>query len=455
MSDQYFQITQNSTTTSLPTKEIFEKYVPPALTTNLIVHLTGYTTALTADKSFIDITSAVESARNVIVEYQPTTDSIIHYYRLTDASSSTIYFAKDEPSIANPILYLTLTTLSNVDTWTFSSMTPILYGLMSVSSPYTCSLTYDQIKTALGTGGGTGQQVILRHQPSSNITHYYHFDYYNSTSQAYHFKYEDMENRKIKSFCIYQGSTGGVWSYTEMDIPKPFIVNVLDITAAPVSGQNYTIDQNIQTIYEHNQAKEEVWLRYDYTVSGSGTYSRIYQLIEATKYSNSATTPWYKVVFSRTTQTGSETFTIDLTVGTTTQLNFQSKYETDYVVSQAGSTTVSNSTWNGNYEYIKWNSGRMEMWLTVNVGTVGTDKWQAWGNIYEAEIIKQGSEITWPVAFTSIPRIMVTSQSQTAVIWAKTSNPTATKSGHIWLCCAGNVARPEVYIQIQAVGKWK
>lgn len=156
MTDQYFQITQNSTTTSLPTKEIFEKYVPPALTTNLIVHLTGYTTALTADKSFIDITSAVESARNVIVEYQPTTDSIIHYYRLTDASSSTIYFAKDEPSIANPILYLTLTTLSNVDTWTFSSMTPILYGLMSVSSPYTCSLTYDQIKTALGTGGGTG-----------------------------------------------------------------------------------------------------------------------------------------------------------------------------------------------------------------------------------------------------------------------------------------------------------
>ena len=69
MTDQYFQITQNSTTTSLPTKEIFEKYTAPVSTTNFIVHLTGYSTALTADKSFVDITSAVESARNVIVEY--------------------------------------------------------------------------------------------------------------------------------------------------------------------------------------------------------------------------------------------------------------------------------------------------------------------------------------------------------------------------------------------------
>lgn len=455
MTDQYFQITQNSISTLLPTKEIFEKYTAPVSTTNFIIHLTGYTTALTADKSFVEITSAVESARNVIVEYQPTMDSMVHYYRMTDASSTAIYFAKDEPSMANPILYLTLTTSNNADTWTFSSMTPILYGLMSINSPYTCSLTYDQIKTALGTGGGTGQQVILRHQSTSSTTYYYHFDYYNSTAQAYYFKYEDIENRKIKSFCVSQGSTGGVWSYTEMDIPKPFIVNVLNLTSALISGQSYAIDKTIQEIYEHNQAKEEVLLRCDYDVSSSGTYSRIYQLVEAIKYSNSASTPWYKVVFTRTSSTGAETFSIDLVPGTTSSLGFQSKYEADYIVLQSGSVSVSNSEWAGNYEYIKWNSGRMEMWLTVNVGTISTDKWQSWGNIYETEVIAQGSEITWPVAFTSAPRIMVNAQCSQAVLWAKTSNPTVAKSGHIWLCCAGNVQRTEAYIQIQAVGKWK
>lgn len=109
--------------------------------------------------------------------------------------------------------------------------------------------------------------------------------------------------------------------------------------------------------------------------------------------------------------------------------------------------------------WVKWASGRMEVWRYYWVGTISASNWQAWGNIYEAKI---STGLNWNVTFTAhgsssfTPPLVVGSlYSDTAVLWLKMVKPTNTRSGELWACCAGGIQRDGVQLSLHAQGWWK
>ena len=114
----------------------------------------------------------------------------------------------------------------------------------------------------------------------------------------------------------------------------------------------------------------------------------------------------------------------------------------DYVVEQGES---------GNWQYTKWNSGKLEQYYVGNPGsyTIGTTRGQ----------LRSGGNINYafPIAFVSDPSVVVgaTLTTDAYVVWAQESSHSLT-SITVRIVSSANISANSNYaIHIHAVGKWK
>lgn len=111
--------------------------------------------------------------------------------------------------------------------------------------------------------------------------------------------------------------------------------------------------------------------------------------------------------------------------------------------------------------WVKWASGRMEVWIYSWIGTIASSKWGAWNNIYE---VKVSDPKEYGVTFVkthngtngdSSPSVQLSCSCDNNAIWANMSTPGLDRSGIIYFNCANNGQRTNCRYYLYVQGFWK